>query len=91
MVAHILSMDHDIDDNGDDDDDAIHDDDYDDDDDDDDDVVEKQESRLVAHILSRERASLDTPGTRATSQEVWEPPFLETVMFPFWGYFGTFS
>ena len=36
----------------------------DDDNDDDDDVLEKQEGTLPAHILSRERASLDTPGTR---------------------------
>ena len=45
--------------------------DNDDDDNDDDDeeeestgCVEKQEGTLPAHILSRERASLDTPGTR---------------------------
>ena len=36
----------------------------DDDDEEEESDVEKQEGTLPAHILSRERASLDTPGTR---------------------------
>ena len=49
-------------DNDDDNDDNDNDDTY-ADDDDDDEVLEKQEGTLLAHILSGERASLDTPGT----------------------------